>query len=175
MKKKIDSFTSACLMLTLWVFTLMCTSSCADDEILLSERHGCTDPESENYDRAASSDDGSCVYARDKFPGTYSVSSLEFQADYDGYISLVKSILITPDLSQAGRVNIKFVDNLNLEFGNGEVDGNALRAVNIRSTPNEAFIELKATQIDGLLTGQFVITSADQSKEYVCSFVASKN
>lgn len=174
MKKKID-FTAACLMLTLGAFVALSASSCADDEILLSERHGCTDPESENYDRAASSDDGSCVYARDKFPGTYSVSSLESQADYDGYISLVRSILVAPDFSQAGRVRIKFVDNLNLEFGIGEIDGNALRAVNIRSNPDEEFIELKATQIDGLLTGQFVITAADQSKEYVCSFIASKD
>ena len=41
-------------------------SSCGDDEVM-----GCTDPDAENYNAEATTDDGMCTYARDKFIGDY--------------------------------------------------------------------------------------------------------
>lgn len=35
---------------------------------------GCTDPNAENYDANADNDDGTCILAREKFLGTYSVT-----------------------------------------------------------------------------------------------------
>ena len=41
-------------------------SSCGDDDVM-----GCTDPDAENYNAEATTDDGTCTYARDKFVGSY--------------------------------------------------------------------------------------------------------
>ena len=43
------------------------TTACGESE-------GCTDPAAENYDADAESDDGTCVYAADKFIGSYTGS-----------------------------------------------------------------------------------------------------
>lgn len=41
-------------------------TSCGDDDVM-----GCTDPNSENYNPEATTDDNSCLFARDKFIGEY--------------------------------------------------------------------------------------------------------
>jgi len=37
---------------------------------------GCTDPNASNYNSAATANDGSCIYARDRYIGYYKVTSL---------------------------------------------------------------------------------------------------
>ena len=46
---------------------LITTFASCDDKT-----QGCTDPEAENYNSEATSNDGTCIYARDKFVGEYS-------------------------------------------------------------------------------------------------------
>lgn len=64
---------------------------------------GCTDPLSENYDENASIDDGSCVFARDKFIGSYNVVS-------DDCVNGTYTIRIDPSSNNAAKI---IISNLN--------------------------------------------------------------
>ena len=58
----IKYFIAICLFVCSTIFI----TSCGDDEI-----SGCTDPNAENYNAEADTDDNSCVFAIDKFIGEY--------------------------------------------------------------------------------------------------------
>ena len=181
MKNLIASFTSACFMLTLGLGALLTLSmsGCEKDPIVPPPVYGCTDSQAENYDPVATVNDGSCSYTHDKIPGAYFVISMECSAHYEGYLSGVESISITPYLQQPGLVTVSFPDRPVALFGTGWLSGNSLRVLNTRLTSDAEYIELNATLQGNILKGQFVITNADQtnggSKENAnCSFVASK-
>jgi hypothetical protein len=48
------------------IFATLFITSCGDDEVT-----GCTDPNAENYNPDADTNDNTCVYTRDKFIGEY--------------------------------------------------------------------------------------------------------
>ena len=69
MKLNIPYLKFFCLILFVGMLSLQ---SCGDDEEPVEmDVMGCTDANAENYNANANVDDGSCVYARDKFLGDY--------------------------------------------------------------------------------------------------------
>ena len=133
---------------------------------------GCTDPQSETFNSAATLDDGSCAYARDKFIGMYSVSSKECSDEDITALYGLQSLRIAPYRNYAALVEVTFPNSIDTHFGVGQVSGNSLWILS--NDPNKR-IELSATVSEGTLTGRFVITKAeDGTARSVCSFEAEK-
>lgn len=55
------------------------------------KKEGCTDSVAENFDSKAKEDDGSCVYPREKFFGSYSVTESCSSGSYSYNISVAES------------------------------------------------------------------------------------
>jgi hypothetical protein len=72
------------------LFTFVTLSSC--------KREGCTDSIAENFESKAKKDDGSCIYPRDKFLGSFSVN--------ETCSSGTDSYTITITASSANKTNI---------------------------------------------------------------------
>ena len=183
MKKLSSSFSLAYGMLTLGLLILLALPGC-DDPLpgpVSPSVLGCTDRQAVNYNPAATVSDGSCNYASDKLPGTYSITSMECSSNYNGYLSGVETIMISPYTAYAflsELVTVTFPNPPVSVFGTGRVDGNRLRVLNTRLSADADYIELKATLNNGILSGEFVITDADRPDGgyyKVCAFVATKN
>jgi hypothetical protein len=77
------SFAQLVLLLVLSVGFL--TVGCEKDV------EGCTDPAAETFNPDANIDDGTCIYARDKFLGTYQVTEACTSGDYSYSIIITES------------------------------------------------------------------------------------
>lgn len=91
------------------------------------KKEGCTDSQAENYDSDAKKDDGSCVFARDKFIGTYNVNrTCVYQANENFVITVsagpnINEIIIN-NFSNDG-VNIKAtVSGSNVTFNDEKLE-----------------------------------------------------
>ncbi len=64
--RQINLNLSSILLIGFFAMSLVTFNSCSDDEVT-----GCTDANAENFNAEAVMDDGTCVYARDKFLGDF--------------------------------------------------------------------------------------------------------
>jgi hypothetical protein len=126
------------LTIGLLAVALMSTS-CNKDDAPVS---GCTDPLAETYNPDADIDDGSCVYARDKFIGSYDVVSDDCEAGtynirIDPSAQAVDKILInnlndlsgltlTGNVSSSSFIMKQANYNGQLISGNGQLNGSVL-------------------------------------------------
>lgn len=86
------------------------------------KKEGCTNPNSENYDSSAKSDDGSCIYPNEKFVGTYVVNE-NYASSACGSGSSSYAITITGGSTYNQVVISNFADGLNVT---GTVAGTSL-------------------------------------------------
>lgn len=117
-------------------------TACPKDEVPQS---GCTDPSSLNYDENGDVDNGSCVYARDKFLGSFNVISDNCEgASYiiridsssqDDQKILINNLNNVSALTLTGLVNDNsfVIESINFNgqtiSGNGQVNSNVLSIV----------------------------------------------
>lgn len=128
--KGILKLTKSTLLMFLLLGTAAIYTGCSDDPV-----QGCTDSASENYNANAEEDDGTCVYARDKFIGVYDGSS-----DCEG--ALVIPTLTNPALTF--EVAPKVGDNVSVQV-----------SLPIQGVPVafDATVEGNNLTVDALLTG----------------------
>ncbi len=112
-----------------------------------SKKKGCTDPTSDTFDPDAEVEDGSCIPAKEKFLGTYSVIESCASGNYDYTITITESasdeasVVITnfgafgsPIVADVSQSEI-FVNNQSIQYngaglsiqnGVGSINGNNL-------------------------------------------------
>jgi len=124
------------VLLTLFLYSF---SGC-----FLIEKEGCTDPDAENYDSKAEDDDGSCIYARDKFIGNYNVNENCNSGNFTYSIAVNisetdKSYVVINNLGKFGlnvrasvsdnSLNINDTQNSITFSGSGDINGNTLTII----------------------------------------------
>lgn len=116
------------VIITVAVFFAFAMTAC--------ETEGCTDPLSENFDASATTDDGSCTYARTKFLGSYNVSETCGSGNFSYTISVGTSttgadkVVInnfggygSSLVASVSGSNITFNESLNISGGNVNFSG----------------------------------------------------
>lgn len=110
------------------VCSLLCFQSCGESE-------GCTDPNGENYNADAETDDGSCTYARTKFIGTYGAGeSCDGNAAMPIVISIAESSSATNEIVINNETNgitiIGVVSGNNVSFNDtSEISGITINVI----------------------------------------------
>lgn len=156
--------TNFSLFAVLFVFaaTLMFTS-CGEDTVT-----GCTDPAAENYNADAEEDDGNCVYAGDKFIGSYVGTSMCSGGPIVSGLSndtLMFSVSETVGASNPNEVSIAIpIQGTPVSFAS-TVSGDVLSVNEILMGlpfPNP-FDPTMTIQVDVEATGEMVYDSSDDS------------
>lgn len=123
----------------LLLIVLASFSSC-----FIFDKEGCTDPDAENYDSKADSDNGKCKYSRDKFIGNYNVNENCNSGNFNYAISVNESatdknfivisnfgnygLNIRASVSEAS-LNINDTQNSITFSGSGDINGNTLTII----------------------------------------------
>ena len=130
--------------LTLNLSLVLIIGSTAFLGVSCKKEEGCTDSAAENYDGDAEEDDGSCVYAREKFLGSYDVNE-NCSSGNDNYSSVITTSttgldkIVISNFYNFGESILATVNGGNINFndtkggvnysGSGSISGSTLTII----------------------------------------------